>query len=176
MPIRTSSIGLAAAAVFALVTVPAAAAESVPVTGDRIEVTQLPDGSASYGIRPGPGREHMEFAALQHGGRHLVLPADAIPLLAMGKLDKSAFSVGDRVTPAISRQLAKLRTNVIDRQGNPASLAIGVAINIATGDGEFLDIGVTKLGVVVGEAGGESTVDARPARRFGYGWINQGRR
>ncbi|GAB3406877.1 S8 family serine peptidase [Flindersiella endophytica] len=66
------------------------AAETITlVTGDRVE---LSGGAAK--ITPGSGRHGIAFAESQTGnGHYQVVPSDAMPLLAKGKLDPRLFDV-----------------------------------------------------------------------------------
>jgi subtilisin family serine protease len=67
------------------------------ITGDRVRVLSLPDGSDRFVVAPGPGRSHITFAQSTHtdrGKREVtLLPADAAPLLAAGRLDPRLFNV-----------------------------------------------------------------------------------
>lgn len=108
----------AATLVLIPVAAPVAAAQPAPgrsssvltlVTGDRVHVTTLPDGSANYGIQPAKGREDIEFASMRHGDEDIVLPVDALALIAKGRLDPNLFNVtrlvrdgfGHRAVPII---------------------------------------------------------------------------
>ncbi|MFD0594479.1 S8 family serine peptidase [Catellatospora coxensis] len=59
------------------------------VTGDR--VTRHPDGRLD--IERGPGRAGMRFVSSREGGRQYVIPADAMPLLRDGRLDRRLFDL-----------------------------------------------------------------------------------
>ncbi|RZQ63919.1 S8 family peptidase [Amycolatopsis suaedae] len=59
------------------------------ITGDRVEIG--PHGAPS--VRPGPGRDGMAFSTTRHDGRLSVLPADALPLVAGGRVDPRLFDV-----------------------------------------------------------------------------------
>ncbi|GAB1508809.1 S8 family serine peptidase [Actinophytocola sp. KF-1] len=100
--IRTRALlGLIAAAVAASVVVPVAGAApgvAAPaagpivtlLTGDRVVV------GGRYGARvlPAAGREHVAFQVRRDvGGDTHVVPSDAVPLLARGKLDPRLFNV-----------------------------------------------------------------------------------
>ncbi|MEN3360584.1 MAG: hypothetical protein V7637_4566, partial [Mycobacteriales bacterium] len=72
----------------------AAAAGGKPVTvtlitGDR--VTML--GSGAVTVQPGAGRQHVAFQTVDTGGRLRVIPTDAYPLLAAGRLDPRLFDI-----------------------------------------------------------------------------------
>jgi subtilisin family serine protease len=98
--------GLLAAALITGV-VPAAAASTVPstggskpaggfrtvtrVTGDRLTVAT--DGSNRTAIQPGKGREKVRFLQQTVRGHLNVIPADAAPLVAAGRLDRRLFDV-----------------------------------------------------------------------------------
>ncbi|GAA0794165.1 S8 family peptidase [Spirilliplanes yamanashiensis] len=60
------------------------------VTGDRFAVA---NGGRSVVKLPSPGREHVHYLTQRIGGRLEVVPADAQPLLAAGRLDPRLFDV-----------------------------------------------------------------------------------
>ncbi|MGP3980200.1 S8 family serine peptidase [Streptomyces sp. KR80] len=76
---------------------PIATSELTLVTGDRVQVSTLPDGTSTYGVRPAKGREDVGFfhgtRKTGGGAEHLIVPTDAAPLLAKGRLDKDLFNV-----------------------------------------------------------------------------------
>ncbi|SDT04006.1 S8 family serine peptidase [Actinoplanes derwentensis] len=59
------------------------------ITGD--EVTVRAGGRPS--VRPAPGREKVGFVSSRAGGRNLVVPRDALPLLTAGRLDERLFDI-----------------------------------------------------------------------------------
>ncbi|MFI6737849.1 S8 family serine peptidase [Nonomuraea sp. NPDC050451] len=59
------------------------------VTGDKVTVT----GPASAIVEPGEGREKVTFLTDEARGRLRVLPGDAAPLVAAGRLDPRLFDV-----------------------------------------------------------------------------------
>ncbi|GAA4531325.1 S8 family peptidase [Amycolatopsis samaneae] len=59
------------------------------VTGDRVV---LPQGGAPT-LLPAPGREHLGFATREDGTHLHVVPQDAGPLIAAGKVDERLFDV-----------------------------------------------------------------------------------
>src|SRR2546430_6791374 len=63
------------------------------ITGDRVRLVTQPDGKLAVGIEPAPGREHVGFARESSAGHVTVVPADAEPLLAAGRLDPRLFDV-----------------------------------------------------------------------------------
>ncbi|MGP3982608.1 S8 family serine peptidase [Streptomyces sp. KR80] len=68
------------------------------ITGDRVVLTELPQGKHSIAIDPGPGREGMTFAREAEPGAKgrtgvRVTPLDAAPLVASGRLDPRLFDI-----------------------------------------------------------------------------------
>ncbi|KRF17653.1 hypothetical protein ASG90_04615 [Nocardioides sp. Soil797] len=63
------------------------------VTGDRIQVRDEAGGHSSVAIEPGQGRDHITFQQLEIDGELHVLPDDAIPLIASGRVDDDLFDV-----------------------------------------------------------------------------------
>lgn len=73
---------------------PAAATATVRlITGDEVTVSTGSGGRRVAGIEPGPGRKGIPFRTLEENGRLTVLPADAAPLVAAGRLDQALFDV-----------------------------------------------------------------------------------
>ncbi|WP_158578666.1 S8 family serine peptidase [Spongiactinospora rosea] len=73
---------------------PAAPATAAPVTvtlitGDK--VTTYPGGATT--TRPGPGRSHITFERRAEGGAVRVVPSDAAPLVAAGRVDERLFDI-----------------------------------------------------------------------------------
>jgi Subtilase family len=60
------------------------------ITGDRVAVW---GGTTRVAVEPGPGRRGVLFAVQTGGGRVRVVPSDAAPLLAAGRLDPRLFDV-----------------------------------------------------------------------------------
>jgi subtilisin family serine protease len=76
--------------------VPAAATtgQSVTlITGDVVSLTPAGDGRYAASVRPGPGREHINFRTIETKDGVRVIPADAVPMLADGRLDMELFDV-----------------------------------------------------------------------------------
>ncbi len=67
------------------------------VTGDRVRVTTGGDGISTAAPTPGPGRHGTTFSIRQHGSDLDVLPSDAAPLVANGRLDPRLFEVAGLV-------------------------------------------------------------------------------
>ncbi|GAB3891602.1 hypothetical protein GCM10029964_065040 [Kibdelosporangium lantanae] len=68
------------------------------VTGDRVRVFGRPGAVRRFAVEPGPGREHVGFVGeATKGGDTSVIPVDAVPLLASGRLDPRLFNVSELV-------------------------------------------------------------------------------
>ncbi|HEV2782758.1 MAG TPA: S8 family serine peptidase [Actinophytocola sp.] len=63
------------------------------ITGDVVEVRTLGDGNATATLRPGAERANVSYASRRVGDQLYVVPADAMPLLAAGKLDGELFNI-----------------------------------------------------------------------------------
>ncbi|WP_250000895.1 S8 family serine peptidase [Actinoplanes sp. M2I2] len=98
-----------AAPVPARAATPAAARAITLVTGDVVQLAPAGDGRVAATVRPGPGREHVTFSTTETGGGVRVVPSDAVPLLADGRVDAELFDVqhlvdsgyGDAATPVL---------------------------------------------------------------------------
>ena len=62
------------------------------VTGDRVSVRTL-DGERVPHVEPAAGREDIPFSVYRAGDHLYVVPADAVPLLNAGRLDRRLFDV-----------------------------------------------------------------------------------
>lgn len=84
-----STAGVAAAETF-----PPGTSAVTLVTGDRVEVSQWSDGRRTVRVQPAPGRPGVRFVEWESpdGSLHVV-PVDALPLLASGRLDDRLFNV-----------------------------------------------------------------------------------
>ncbi|MGC4827881.1 S8 family serine peptidase [Micromonospora arida] len=58
------------------------------ITGDRVTVT-----ASGASVRPGAGREDVQFLVQRERGRLSVTPTDAVPLLRSGRVDRRLFDV-----------------------------------------------------------------------------------
>ncbi|REE99904.1 S8 family peptidase [Thermomonospora umbrina] len=58
------------------------------VTGDTVTLR-----GAAISVRPGPGRSRVRFQRSMQDGHHHVIPSDALPLLAAGRVDRRLFDV-----------------------------------------------------------------------------------
>ncbi|MFD4636343.1 S8 family serine peptidase [Lentzea sp. NPDC058436] len=92
---RLAKLGVVAGLLVPLVTaLPATAGDRgsndqvTLVTGDKVTFSR-----SGLGIVPAAGREHAMFAISTTGQHRYVVPADAEPLLAAGRLDKALFDV-----------------------------------------------------------------------------------
>ena len=64
------------------------------VTGDKVELATYAGGRQGADFEPGPGRAGIGYVERRTDGDHLsVLPADALPLVAAGRLDARLFDV-----------------------------------------------------------------------------------
>ncbi|GAB3436244.1 S8/S53 family peptidase [Flindersiella endophytica] len=63
------------------------------VTGDRVTVSMAPGRVPEVHIRPGAGRERIGFQERRTSTSVRVVPADAGPLIAAGRLDERLFDV-----------------------------------------------------------------------------------
>lgn len=63
------------------------------ITGDRVMVTSLANGTHRVTYAPGPGREHVGFLKRAGKDRIDIIPSDALRPLSAGKLDPRLFEV-----------------------------------------------------------------------------------
>ncbi|WP_338316069.1 S8 family serine peptidase [Streptomyces bohaiensis] len=70
------------------------------LTGDKVVLAA--DGSVAA-IHPAPGREDIPVRVIEHDGTTLVLPRDAVALIAEGTVDRSLFDIGELSRPQYER-------------------------------------------------------------------------
>ncbi|WP_158578500.1 S8 family serine peptidase [Spongiactinospora rosea] len=63
------------------------------MTGDRVKLYAQGESGPTYEIEPGPGRDKVRFTAQERDGHLSVYPADALPLVGRGLVDKRLFDV-----------------------------------------------------------------------------------
>lgn len=63
------------------------------ITGDKVSVTKQDNGKPTVLVKHGPGRERIVFSAREAEGHLHVVPSDAGPLLAAGRLDRRLFDI-----------------------------------------------------------------------------------
>jgi subtilisin family serine protease len=61
------------------------------ITGDQVLTSQR-------AVRPAPGREHVSFTTYTAQGHEFVVPDDALPMVASGRLDERLFDVTELAT------------------------------------------------------------------------------
>ncbi|SMC57305.1 S8 family peptidase [Lentzea albidocapillata] len=85
----------------ALLTAGQAGASPPPTTASAPTVTLITGDQVLTGqraIRPAPGRERVLFSTYTSGGHEYVVPHDAIPMIADGRLDERLFDVTELAT------------------------------------------------------------------------------
>ncbi|GAA0334957.1 S8 family peptidase [Actinoallomurus spadix] len=106
---RRRSVGLPAAVLAVMLALPMARAEGAApasgaasghdwrsvtlVTGDRVLVADGAGGRRLIRVEPGTGRGKIPFHEQVHGKEVSVIPADAAPMVAQGRLDRHLFEV-----------------------------------------------------------------------------------
>ncbi|WP_169807576.1 S8 family peptidase [Herbidospora mongoliensis] len=63
------------------------------ITGDTVTLRSLPNDQTQLDVQPAPGREKIDFLRRRSQDGLSVVPADALPLLAEGRLDPRLFDV-----------------------------------------------------------------------------------
>lgn len=63
------------------------------VTGDRVLMGRRVGGPRAVRVLAGPGRGRTAFRTMVLGGHAYVLPADAMPLIGQGRLDRRLFDI-----------------------------------------------------------------------------------
>ncbi|RDD85308.1 S8 family serine peptidase [Streptomyces parvulus] len=103
----------------------AGSAETVRlITGDRVTVTRTPDGRQAASVTPGPGRRGLLFRTLEQDGHVTVLPSDADPLVAAGRLDRDLFDVTALLAQRYDTAHIDALPLIIEQDGDVAASAL----------------------------------------------------
>ncbi|MFC3450189.1 S8 family peptidase [Amycolatopsis speibonae] len=97
------------------------------ITGDRVTVQERQGGAPALSVQPGPGRERMGFQRSQDKSGWSVYPADALPLVAKGVLDKGLFRI-DRLLADGYDDSARATLPLIVKQEGAAAIAGATAV------------------------------------------------
>lgn len=117
------------------------------VTGDVVHVTEVADGRRSVRVDPAPGREDITVHQLEVDGRSLVIPSDAVELLAAGRLDRALFDVGALIEQGHTTSLPLIATGA-------GSAGIAATPAGAQAGPELASIGGRALEVAADDAAG----------------------
>ena len=108
-PAPASAAAVSANAATAAGTASTAGTAITLITGDVVQLAPAAGGRHTATVRPGPGRETIGFSTVETAEGLRVVPADAVPMLADGRLDADLFDVerlvaqgyGDATTPTL---------------------------------------------------------------------------
>ncbi|MFI5890059.1 S8 family serine peptidase [Actinoplanes sp. NPDC051513] len=116
---------------------PASAQEITLITGDVVALTPAGGGKFTASVRPAAGREAVGFQTIEtdHGVR--VIPADAIPLLAAGRVDAALFDVQRLLRDGYGDAAGPTLPLIV--QGGAASALGGSALGGSALDGSAAD-------------------------------------
>jgi subtilisin family serine protease len=103
------------------------------LTGDRLDVRPAPGGGYAVQPRPSSGdRAGMLFLQRRSAGRQLVIPIDAAPLIAAGKLDERLFDIGTLLDSGLADGSAKQLPLLLDYDKPASARAIRSALPAGT--------------------------------------------
>jgi subtilisin family serine protease len=95
------------------------------VTGDRVQLLGRPGADQAFSVDPAPGREQVGFVReSQTGGDLTIVPVDAVPLLAAGRLDPRLFNVTDLVRQGHADAAGTLPLIISDNQSRSVAAAV----------------------------------------------------
>jgi subtilisin family serine protease len=101
------------------------------ITGDRVRLSRPPVGEPVVSIEPGPGREQVQFSVRisRNDGQEeiAVVPQDALPLLAAGRLDPQLFDVSLLIRQGFDDASQLTLPLIITYQGPPASALLAAS-------------------------------------------------
>ncbi len=72
-----------------------------------MQVEGPPGGRQTATVRPGKGRERVQFSQNEVDGKLSVIPSDAVPLLAAKRLDKSLFDITGLIAQGYADETSK---------------------------------------------------------------------
>ena len=142
----------------------ATAARTTLITGDVVHVTQFADGRRSLRVEPAPGREDVAVHQFEIDDRSLVVPDDAVPLLAAGRLDEALFDVETLIEQGHTTSLPLIATYgaaagvaaaPVGAQAGPELASIGGrALDVAAADAAAFWTALAGPGAATTLAGG----------------------
>ncbi|MFF3553277.1 S8 family serine peptidase [Streptomyces tsukubensis] len=88
------------------------------ITGDRVTVDEK--GRVAR-VQPAEGREKTTFRTLTADGRTFVIPRDAEPLIAAGKVDRSLFDLTELTRPEARKAYGKSARALVTYEGRQAA-------------------------------------------------------
>ncbi|MEW1545279.1 S8 family peptidase [Streptomyces tsukubensis] len=90
------------------------------ITGDRVTVDE--NGRVA-GVQPAEGREKTTFRTRTFDGRTFVIPRDAEPLIAAGKVDRTLFDLTELTRPEARKAYGKSARALVAYEGRQAAAA-----------------------------------------------------
>jgi len=129
------------------------------ITGDVLRVGD----AGQISVVRGPGREHISFASYQTQGHLHVIPSDARPLLAAGRLDSRLFDVTALIEFGYDEREAELPLIVSAKAAPPADSGLKLTRTLKAVHGSAGRADKGRLGVLwKGLTGKDSRLAAQP--------------
>jgi hypothetical protein len=125
------------------------------ITGDRVGVNGLPGGRVSVTVAPGPGRRRVSFVKQAMRDRLTVLPSDAAPLVAAGRLDPRLFDVTELIAQGLDDSSTTTLPLIVT---SPRTAGSGVRPALSAGHGELVRELPSVEGLAVRQPKAEATV------------------
>ncbi|MEU6421279.1 S8 family peptidase [Streptomyces spiralis] len=104
------------------------------ITGDSVTVTKAPGGRQTASVTPGTGRRGIVFRTLEEDGHLTVLPSDAGPLVAAGRLDRQLFDVTALVAQGYDKAHTDTLPLIVAGPAKVAASAMRGLTALAAGD------------------------------------------
>lgn len=98
------------------------------VTGDRVVYRPGPSGATVLAARPGPDRHGMVFRTMRLGRQQLVIPLDALPLVAAGRVDRRLFDIDVLAKSALDDTTPELPLLIERTSGAAKALTTGTKV------------------------------------------------
>ncbi|WP_431961516.1 S8 family serine peptidase [Actinacidiphila sp. bgisy160] len=93
------------------------------ITGDRVTVSDAPNGKKTASVQHAPGRDRVVFQITEKGGALTVLPSDAATLVRTGRLDAGLFDVTSLVAQGYDEAHADALPLIVSAPGSSAPAA-----------------------------------------------------
>ncbi|OLF07438.1 S8 family serine peptidase [Actinophytocola xanthii] len=101
------------------------------LTGDEVRLR----GGRVAGVRMAPGRENQSVWQYEMAGHQYVVPADAAPLVAAGRVDRRLFDVTELVRQGLDDHASQIVPLIVEGAPHGRSVAPGLSVVDADKDG-----------------------------------------
>jgi subtilisin family serine protease len=97
------------------------------ITGDVVRLAPAGDGRFAASVQPAPGRENIRFQTIETEDGVRVIPADVVPMLADGRLDRELFDVRHLIADGYGDSASATLPLIVQSAGAAAAMRVADA-------------------------------------------------